>query len=101
VQPSAPRKKTAFQSLASNLVCMKRCADDERDINLVSDVFVLDRASGMMTRASHDGTGVEWMAPSLGPSLDHSGRVLAFSSRHPIDEADVEHDDDLFIWMRH
>jgi Tol biopolymer transport system component len=90
----------AFQSLASNLVCMKQCADDERDINLVSDVFVFDRASGKMTRESRDASGVEWMAPSRGPSLDHSGRVLTFSSRHPIDDADVDHDDDLFIRTR-
>jgi Tol biopolymer transport system component len=97
---SADGSIIAFQSLASNLVCMKRCADDERAINLVSDVYVLDRASGAMTRASRDASGVEWMAPSRGPSLDHSGRVLTFSSRHPIDEADVEHDDDLFIRTR-
>jgi TolB protein len=88
----------AFQSLASNLVCVKRCADAERDINLVSDVYVLDRASGKMTRASRDGSGVEWMAPSRGPSLDHTGRVLAFSSRHPIDDDDVDHDDDLYVY---
>lgn len=30
----------AFQSLASNLACAKRCPRDARDINLVWDVFV-------------------------------------------------------------
>jgi TolB protein len=87
----------AFQSLASDLVCVKRCADAARDINLVSDVYVLNRASGKMTRASRDRSGVEWMAPSRGPALDHSGRILVFSSREPIDDNDVAHDDDLYV----
>lgn len=90
----------AFQSVASNLVCMKRCAVGDRDSNLVWDVFVLDRTSGAITRASRHEGGEEWMAPSRGPSLDHAGRVLAFSSRHPLDETDAEHDDDLYIWTR-
>jgi len=65
----------------------------------VSDVFVLDRKSGTMTRASADGTS-EWMAASRRPSLDGSGRVLIFSSRHPIDEDDMDNDDDLYIRIR-
>jgi len=86
-----------FQSLASNLVCMKRCTEGSRDINLVWDVFVFDRRSRTMTHASRD-EPEEWMAPSHGPSLDHAGRVLAYSSRHPINQDDVEDDDDLYIW---
>jgi Tol biopolymer transport system component len=87
----------AFQSLASDLICSRRCAPHERDINLVSDVFVFDRRSGIVTRASRDQGGEEWMAPSRGPSLDGSGRVLAFSSRQPVDEHDADADDDLFL----
>jgi hypothetical protein len=30
-------------------------------------------------------------------SLDATGRVIAFSSRHPRDIQDEEHDEDLFI----
>jgi Tol biopolymer transport system component len=87
----------AFQSLASDLICGRRCAPHERHINLVSDVFVLDRRSRTVTRASRDEGGEEWMAPSRGPSLDGSGRVLAFSSRQPVDEHDADADDDLFL----
>jgi len=96
---SGDGQTVAFQSIASDLICAKRCAEHERDINLVSDVFVLDRKSGTMTRASADGTS-EWMAASRRPSLDGSGRVLIFSSRHPIDEDDMNNDDDLYIRIR-
>jgi WD40-like Beta Propeller Repeat len=96
---SGDGQTVAFQSLASDLLCAKRCTDDRRDINLVSDVFVFDRSSRRMTRASGDQTGA-WMESSHGPALDHSGRVLIFSSRHPIDERDVNNDDDLYVWLR-
>ena len=89
----------AFQSLASDLICAKRCAETDRDINLLSDIFVFERSSGAMIHASRDETGV-WMEPSRRPALDHSGRVLIFSSRHPIDDDDVDNDDDLYIWVR-
>jgi Tol biopolymer transport system component len=89
----------AFQSLASDLICARRCTEHDRDINLLWDVFVFDRRTGAMTRASADDTG-EWMASSRRPSLDHTGRVLAFSSRHPMHEHDVGHDDDLYIRIR-
>ena len=89
----------AFQSLASDLVCTKRCAETERDINLLPDVFVFERSSGAMIHASRDETGV-WMEPSRRPALDRSGRVLVFTSRHPIDDEDVDNDDDLYIWLR-
>ncbi|MBA2603256.1 MAG: PD40 domain-containing protein, partial [Acidobacteria bacterium] len=45
---SGDGQTVAFQSIASDLICAKRCAEHERDINLVSDVFVLDRKSGTM-----------------------------------------------------
>ncbi len=89
----------AFQSLASDLICAKRCAETERDINLLPDVFVFERSTGAMIHASRDETGV-WMEPSRRPALDHTGRVLTFSSRHPIDDDDVDNDDDLYIWVR-
>jgi Tol biopolymer transport system component len=89
----------AFQSLASDLVCGKRCPENRRDVNMLWDVFVLDRSTHTMLQASRDDDGV-WMEPSHGPSLDYSGRVVSFSSRHPIDDQDTGNDDDLFIWLR-
>jgi hypothetical protein len=64
----------AVQSLASDLLCVTRCAPAGRDINLVWDVFVFDRRSGEMIRASTDAAG-EWMETSRRPSIDE--RALA------------------------
>jgi Tol biopolymer transport system component len=89
----------AFQSLASDLLCVTRCGDQELEINMLWDVFLLDRTTGTMLRASGDEDG-EWMAPSRSPSLNGTGSVLVFASRHPINRSDVANDDDLFVWMR-
>lgn len=86
----------AFQSEASDLVCARRCRADSEDINLLSDVFLLDRRSGAITRVSGDAGG-GWMAPSAGPSLDVAGELVVFSSRHPIDASDTTNDFDLFL----
>ena len=61
----------AFQSLASDFLCKDRCQTGQRDINLVSDVFVHDRRTRRTIRASADG-GEEWMESSRAPSLDDS-----------------------------
>jgi Tol biopolymer transport system component len=86
----------AFQSEASDLVCARRCMPARRDINLVWDVFLLDRATGMMTRVSAD-PEIGWMEPSGAPALDATGDVLAFSSRRPVNEQDRGNDFDLFV----
>jgi len=91
----------AFQSLASNLLCVKRCAEPQRDINLLWDVYVLDREHGGMLRASASGDeSGEWMEPSWRPSMDEAGHIVTFSSRHPVNDDDVRNDEDLFIWRR-
>jgi hypothetical protein len=61
-------------------------------------VFVHDRARRRTIRVSADGDD-EWMENSRGPSMDESGRLLAFGSRHPIDEDDEGHDEDLYLWF--
>jgi hypothetical protein len=86
----------AFQSDASNLVCARNCPAALQDVNLLWDVFVYDRSSQRISRASVERTG-GWMEPSIGPALSGSGDVLAFSSRHPIDVLDRANDFDLFV----
>jgi Tol biopolymer transport system component len=93
---SADGRFVAFQSDASNLVCAKRCSGANEDINLLSDVFVFDRERTTVVRVSGDEAG-GWMEASRGPALDGSGRVLAFSSRHPTDALDRADDYDLFV----
>lgn len=89
----------AFQSFASDLICLKDCSPTEQDINLLLDVFVYNRSSGVMIRASL-AEAQEWMAASHAPALDGSGQVLVFASRHPIGIDDAVHDDDLFVWVK-
>jgi Tol biopolymer transport system component len=86
---SSDGRFVAFQSEANDLVAAS-------DFNLLSDVFVFDRTSGAITRVSGDPEGV-WMEPSTGPSIDATGSVLAFSSRHPTDASDKWNDFDLYV----
>ena len=79
----------AFQSEATDLV-------DHEDFNLLWDVFLFDRMTGVMRRVSGDPDEV-WMEPSGGPSIDAHGTVVAFSSRHPTDAADKRNDFDLYV----
>ena len=85
-----------FESEASDLVCAKRCAPRDVDINLVADVFVFDRARGVMTRISADAES-GWMERSRSPVIAGSGAVVAFSSSRPTDTGDRADDFDLFI----
>jgi Tol biopolymer transport system component len=86
----------AFHSEASDLVCAQRCPTHIEDINLVPDVFLLDRHTRAIVRLSADGRG-GWMEASFGPSIDGSGTVVAFSSRRPVDASDLKDDFDLFV----
>ena len=85
----------AFESWASNLLCTGRCRDADIDENLLPDVYLFDRATGRFRRASGaDGT---WWAPSIGPGIDGTGRVVIFSSREPFGPEDLTADFDLFV----
>jgi Tol biopolymer transport system component len=88
-----------FQSQASDLVCIRHCTGDTEDINLLWDVFLLDRQSRVMTRVSGDEAG-EWMAPSAGAAIDGAADVIVFSSRHPTEPSDLRNDFDLFVVAR-
>jgi Tol biopolymer transport system component len=94
---SADGRIAIFQSEASNLTC-DRCPLADRDINLVADIFRRDRSTGLTELISRGRT--PWMEPSIGPAADRTGRIVAFASRHPLDQADDRHDYDLFVWTR-
>ena len=89
--------RIAFQSLACNLVCEGKCHNRQTDINLLWDVFLYDRSTRRTTWVSTD-IGDAWMENSRAPSLDDAGRVLAFGSRHPVNERDEGRDDDLYVY---
>jgi Tol biopolymer transport system component len=88
----------AFQSLASDLLCQQKCSSVEQDTNLVWDVFLCDTRAGRTYRISAEAEE-EWMERSRGPSLDGTGRVIAFSSRHPRNIEDEQLDEDRYIWV--
>jgi Tol biopolymer transport system component len=92
---SADGRVLVFQSDASDLTCHAGCRAADRDINLVSDIFVFDRVSGAIRRVSAGRTA--WMEPSIGPVIDGSGTVIAFSSRRPRHARDDRDDYDLFV----
>jgi TolB protein len=94
---SADGRYVVFSSDASNLVCARRGPIASDDVNLVADVYRLDTRSDLVQRVSGPEPGPPWFEQSAGPAVDATGRVIAYSSRHPIDDADVRHDDDLFI----
>jgi Tol biopolymer transport system component len=64
--------RVAFRSTANNLV--------EGDENQVSDVFVHDRSTGLITRVSVPNGGGEANGPSTTPSISGDGRCVAFAS---------------------
>ena len=93
---SADGRYVVFQSDASDLICAAKCLDDDEDINLVSDVFLVDRRTGGASRISRGPAG-GWAEESTAPQLDGTGEIVTFLSRHAIDEADVDNDFDLFV----
>jgi len=93
---SATGRFVVFESDASNLVCGKRCRPPDWDVNLLPDVFVFDRDDRSIVRLSAD-PHAGWMEPSGSPALDAGGRVVVFTSRHPIAPDDTGNDVDLFV----
>jgi Tol biopolymer transport system component len=91
----------AFESDASDLSCDRHCPDESADLNLVSDVYLFHRLAGQITRVSgpQDGSAPWWEA-SAGATIDETGSVVLFSSRHPMNAADLGYDYDLFIRAR-
>ena len=94
---SADGRFVAFVSDASDLDCAGRCPNQVPDLNLVADVYLFDALTHAVGRVSGGRARSPWWEVSTGPSLDAAGRVIAFSSRHPIDPSDLKHDFDLFV----
>ena len=95
---SADGNVVAFQSDASDLTRRRCCGSASEDINLLSDVFWFERTSQTMRWISRGRT--PWLEPSMGPAIDGTGTVVAFSSRHPVDGDDIHNDFDLFVRVR-
>jgi Tol biopolymer transport system component len=95
---SADGRFVVFGTDASNLLCAADCREDQADLNLVSDIYRLDTVTGSTERVSGGARAHgPWWTTSTGAAIDGSGRVVAFSSRQPTDEDDLDHDDDAFV----
>jgi Tol biopolymer transport system component len=70
---SADGRFVAFQSDASDLV--------PGDTNQSTDIFVRERASGVLQRVSSTWNGMEARGDSMCPALSADGRYVAFASR--------------------
>jgi Tol biopolymer transport system component len=95
---SAGGRFVVFESVASNLECERRCRTKTTDLNLLPDVYLMDVEAGRARRLSTGGSPGEWWAPSVAPTIDGSGRIVAFSSRQPSTRDDVDTAFDLYVW---
>ena len=94
VSMSPDGRFVAFDSDATNLVA--------GDANGVSDVFVRDRQTGTIERASIDSAGVEGNLDSRAPSISADGRFIAFSSLATnLVTGDTNGATDVFVHDRH
>ncbi len=97
---SADGRFLVFESLASNLLCARRCPPEHVDVNLLPDVYLLELQSGGLRRISRGGHAREWWAASVSPAIDANGSVIAFSSQQPETAGDVDVAFDLYLWER-
>jgi Tol biopolymer transport system component len=95
---SSDGRVVVFVSRASNLACARRCRSEARDLNLVEDIYRADTSTGEILRISGMG-GEQWWEGSVGPAVDATGRVIAFSTRHAISDSDTDADFDLRVEM--
>lgn len=78
------------------MACARRCRPEASDLNLVEDIYRADTSTGEILRISGMG-GEQWWERSVGPAVDATGRVIAFSTRHAISDADSDVDYDLRV----
>lgn len=98
---STDSRYVVFVSEASDLACGRGCPSHIADVNLVSDIYRFDMESQTVERVSGaEANRPQWWEASHGPAVDGAGRVIAFSSLHPRDASDLEHDFDLFIFVK-
>jgi Tol biopolymer transport system component len=89
----------AFESTATNIGCPPRASCDT-DINLLGDIFLWDRTTGIVTRVNVATSGLPWLEGAAYPTLSTDGTSIAFLSRQPVSDADGRDTFDLFIAPR-
>jgi len=92
VSISGDGRYVAFRSAASNLIA--------GDTNGVSDIFVRDRWTGLVDRASVSSLGVEATAPSMEPHISSDGRFVVFASEANDLASDIQSGSSKDIYVR-
>ncbi|MEP6918332.1 MAG: hypothetical protein ABJC89_21980 [Acidobacteriota bacterium] len=87
----------AFTTTASDLATPDGCRTAQPDLNLVSDVYAVQLATGAATRISTGGCDDVWWEASYGAAIDTRGATVAFSSRHATGAEDTAYDDDAYV----
>lgn len=93
--PSTSRngRYTAFNSYATNVIA--------NDINGdTSDVFVYDKITQLTTLVSVDSAGIQKNCQSRNPSINGSGRYVAFDSACSLDPLDIINQSDIYVHDR-
>ena len=90
-----------FESTATNIGCRPRgSASCDTDINLLGDIFLWDRTTGIVTRVNVATSELPWLEGAAYPTLSSDGTSIAFLSRQPVSDADGRDTFDLFIARR-
>ena len=90
--------RVIFESTATNIGCGPRGAPScDKDINLLADIFVWDRASAAVTRVNVGTRELLWLEGASSPAISADGAWIAFLSRQPVSDADGRDTFDLFI----
>lgn len=93
--------RVVFESTATNLGCGSPGTPPcDRDINLLSDVFLWDRIKASVTRMNAVTRELPWLEGGSHPTISADGRAVAFLSRQPVSHADGRDTFDLFLTQR-
>lgn len=93
--------RVVFESTATTLGCgspgLPAC---DRDINLLADVYLWERATRAVTRVNTVTSELPWLEGAAFPAISPDGRTVAFLSRQPVNHADGRDTFDLFVTTR-
>ena len=91
----------AFESTATNIGCRPRGGVScDTDVNLLSDIFLWDRTTGIVTRVNVATSELPWLEGAAYPTLSSDGTSIAFLSRQPVSDADGRDTFELFVARR-
>lgn len=89
--------RVVFESTATNVGCGQPGPQCGADLNLVTDIFSWERATGRITRVNMVTPTLSWLGASTAPAVSFNGLVTAFFSCQPATDEDDRGTFDLFL----